>query len=296
MITDILQNDFDVYLYFVFGEHLDNNSTYTNLPITNELVSSIKEICREYASKIANLNQIEDYNIVGANESIIESYDLNNNFMGLPNINSLFANTNRLVNIQDHELKDYRYFIIEVELNEEHFYFIRKPFKPGMLKEGKIISRQRGQFGWVQESDLIAFDDKIDMIISDENILIFNRASFEHAYNFSEIYDYLSFKVLENQTLKDNIQNFDELVIDIDGTETLKRKVASLYNKQNICLFLNKIDVTKKINVDYNLNLTFDGNQIVYEEKSQAKHIIALMQDAYYETYIGEEQGTDSRR
>ncbi|MDT4039508.1 DUF4868 domain-containing protein, partial [Staphylococcus aureus] len=81
-----------------------------------------------------------------------------------------------------------------------------------------------------------------------------------------------------------------------DGTETLKRKVASLYNKQNICLFLNKIDVTKKINVDYNLNLTFDGNQIVYEEKSQAKHIIALMQDAYYETYIGEEQGTDSRR
>ncbi|WP_144368115.1 hypothetical protein, partial [Staphylococcus epidermidis] len=100
MLTDILQNDFDVYLYFVFGEHLDNNSKYTNLPITNELVNSITEICREYASKIENLDQIEDYNIVGANESIIESYDLNNNFMGLPNINALFTNTNRLVNIQ----------------------------------------------------------------------------------------------------------------------------------------------------------------------------------------------------
>ncbi|MGW7975320.1 DUF4868 domain-containing protein [Staphylococcus xylosus] len=125
---------------------------------------------------------------------------------------------------------------------------------------------------------------------------IFNRSNFEHAYNFTEVYEYLSFNVLENEILRNNIENFEELAIDIGETETLKRKVANLHNKENICLFLEQIDTTKRINNDYNLNLTFDGNQVIYEDKSLAKHIIEFMQDAYYETYLGKEQGTDTRR
>lgn len=296
MLRNILEKEFEVYLYFVFGEYLDSDSKYTNIPITNSLKNDIKEICKKYVNKIIEFGQVEQYNIIGANQSDIEEYDLNANFMNISNINDLFRNSNRLVNIQDEELKTYNYFIIEVILNNEHFYFIRKPTKPGMLKEGKILSKQRGQYGWIEETDLLAFDDNIDIIIANEKIFIFNRTKFEHAYNFSEVYDYLSYNVLENDVLKNNIENFEELVIDIGETETLKRKVANLHNKENICLFLEQIDITKRINQDYNLNLTFNGNQVIYEDKSQAKHIIAFMQDAYYETYLGKEQGTDTRR
>lgn len=296
MLQNILENEFEVYLYFVFGEYLDSNSKYTNVPINDSLKDDIKEICREYVNEIKDYGEVEKYNIIGADDFSIEEYDLNSNFLNIPNINDLFTNSNRLVNIQEEELKKYRYFIIEVVFNNEHFYFIRKPTKPGMLKEGKILSKQRGQYGWIEETDLLAFDDKIDILITNDNIYIFNRVKFEHAYNFSEIYEYLTFNVLENETLRNNIENFEELVIDIGETKTLQKKVANLHNKENVCLFLEQIDITKRINRDYNLKLTFKGNQVIYEDKSQAKHIIAFMQDAYYETYLGKEQGTDTRR
>ncbi|UXS60598.1 DUF4868 domain-containing protein [Staphylococcus ureilyticus] len=296
MLRDILENDYDVYLYFIFGKRLDENSTYTNIPITDALLNDIKDICEKYVEEIERFDRVENYNIIGADQSIIESYNLNENLMNIPTIDELFTNTNKLVNINNEELKNYNYFIIDVVLNNEHFYFIRKPFKPNTLKKGKLLSEQRGQFGWINETNLIVFDDKIDMIITNETLFIFNRTSFEHAYNFSEIYDYLSYQVLENQVLKDNIENFEELLIDIGETETLQRRVANLYDKENICLFLEQIEITKKINDNYKLNLTFNGNQIVYEEKAQAKHIVAFMQDAFYETYLGKEQGTDTRR
>lgn len=39
-----------------------------------------------------------------------------------------------------------------------------------MLKEGEILSKQRGQYGWIEETDILAFDDKIDIIIANEKI------------------------------------------------------------------------------------------------------------------------------
>ncbi|PKI11558.1 hypothetical protein CW743_13215 [Staphylococcus shinii] len=152
MIKDIIANDFKVYLHLVFGKHLDNEITHTNISINKELSDTLKKICINYVNEIKEEEKfIEDFNIVGSNDGVIEKYDITNNFMGIPNILDLLNDENRLTINDEDELKEYKYFIIE-------------------------------------------------------------------------------------------------------------------------------------------------DNKLVYEDREQAKHIVALMQDAYYETYIGKEQGTDTRR
>lgn len=43
MIQDIINNDFNVYLYLIFDNHISENSNYLNLPITDELTLDLKK-------------------------------------------------------------------------------------------------------------------------------------------------------------------------------------------------------------------------------------------------------------
>ncbi|MGS4189932.1 hypothetical protein ACEUUF_09460, partial [Staphylococcus pseudintermedius] len=63
MIQDIINNDFNVYLYLIFDNHISENSNYLNLPITDELTLDLKEICITYVNKIIDQqNYIDTYN------------------------------------------------------------------------------------------------------------------------------------------------------------------------------------------------------------------------------------------
>lgn len=297
MIKDIIANDFKVYLHLVFGKHLDNEITHTNISINKELSDTLKKICINYVNEIKEEEKfIEDFNIVGSNDGVIEKYDITNNFMGIPNILDLLNDENRLTINDEDELKEYKYFIIEVLYRDEKFYFVRKPAKPNALKKGMVLTKDRGKYKLLEENELLVFDDKIDFIATNDEYYIFKRSIFESSYDFTPVYDYLVNSVLENEILKEKIDNFDELLIDINNNLSLKKRVANMFDSQNTTLFLEKIDTTIKINERYGLNLQIEDNKLVYEDREQAKHIVALMQDAYYETYIGKEQGTDTRR
>lgn len=297
MLRDILNNDFDVYLYFIFNDHIEVNDRYVSLPISNEMVEDLKEICISHTTKIFDgTHTVGEYNIIGANDGEIEVYDLTANFMGLPVINNIFVDENRLNDIPDHQLKEYSYFVIEANYEGESFYFFRKPTKPSALRKGAILTNNRGRYELLKENDMIIFDDKIDFVATMEAYYIFRRAVFENSFDFSQVYDYLTYEIFENEVLKERIENCDVLFMDINENKTLKKRLANLYGSNSITLFLEQLDITERINQDYGLNLRFENENLIYEDKAQATHIVAFMQDAYYETYLGGEQGTDTRR
>lgn len=297
MIQDIINNDFNVYLHLIFDNQMTENSNYLNLPITDELILDLKEICNTYANKIVDeQNNIDTYNIVGVDDNKIEKYDLATNFMALPLFNNIFTIENRLNNIPPNVIKDYNYFVIEVNYNDERYYFVRKPIKPSSIKKGMILSNERGRYKLIKENDMIVFDDKIDFIVTDEDVYIFKRAVFEKSFDFETIYDFLANNILSNQILKDGIENYDELLIDIFENKSLKKRVAGLHNSTKTTLFLEQIDTTQEINDKHKLNLNIANGKLIYEEKSEATHYVAFMQDAFYETDLGKEKGTDTRR
>lgn len=299
MLYDIPNGNSNYYLYLIFGEKIDNNSCFVNLPLTNGLKDKLEGICIDYVNKITKSNSIEEFNFVGKNDNGIEKYDLHNNVLAIKSIEDFLVDHNEITNINDNELKDYNYFLIKVENNNEHYYFMRKPYKNNILKKGTLLSKTpTGQFEELEKNDMLTIDHKIDYIedVNQKCLYIFNRSPFEKAQNLDEVYNYLTNDVLENQSLKDGIENYDELVLNIFENKHLMRRVSNLYNKSTVTLFLKQIKTTKQINEEYNLNLKFEDDLLVYQDKEQASIIVSFMQDAFYRTRLGNEKGTDTRR
>lgn len=296
MLTDILEKDFEIYLNLVFGEHLGKDSRYVNLPITDGLKDDLKGICKEYTNRIAN-ESTQQFNIVGSDDNVIESYDMKTNLMGITNLGEIFTEENKFYDVEDDEIKNYNYYIIEVTFEEETIYFVRKPYKPKAIKKGTILSRnERGMYKLLNEVDLIAFDLEIDFVVTNETHYIFKRKKFESSFDLSDVYNYLVHQVLDNQVLNEGVEDFETLRLDIESNSHLRRRVAGLFNNTKTTLFLEQREVTMRIIRDYELDLKFEDDKLLYEDKSQAKHIVAFMQDAFYETFLGKDTGTDTRR
>lgn len=296
MLTEILENEFEIYLNLVFGQHLDKDSRYMNLPITDELKDELKEICKTYINRISNESN-QEFNIVGSDDNVIESYDMSTNLMGIANLGEIFTEENRIYNVEDDEIKNYSFYIIELTFEEETIYFVRKPYKPKAIKKGTILSKnERGMYKLLNAVNLIAFDLEIDFVVTDNTHYIFQRNKFESSFDLSEVYNYLVHQVLDNQVLNERVEDFETLRLDIESNSHLRRRVAGLFNNTKTTLFLEQREVTMGIIKDYELDLKFENDKLLYEDKSQAKHIVAFMQDAFYETFLGKAPGTDTRR
>ncbi|MBV5103463.1 Kiwa anti-phage protein KwaB-like domain-containing protein [Mammaliicoccus sciuri] len=297
MLKDINNGNFNYYLYLVIGKHLDNNSGFVNLPITDNLKTNIEETCLNYVSRINDSVNFEEYNLVGKNDGLIEIYNFVDNYMNIDSISEFLIEENRLINIQESNLKTYTYFIIKVVDDNEEFFFVRKPNKSNSLKKGTLMSKlQNGRYELIEGTDLIEFDNQIDYIESKECFYIFSRSSFEKSFKLEEVYNYLTHSVLNKQVFKDQIENFDEFIIDVESNAHLRRRIARLFERENTDLFLKQIDETIKICEEHSLELNFDGDTIVYDGKEQAEIIVSFMQDAYYQTRLGQENGSDNRR
>ena len=296
MLKDILENDFEIYLNLVFGKHLGEDSQYVNLPITDELKDELKAICKMHIDRISN-EYNQQFNIVGGDDNVIESYDMNTNLMGLANLGEIFTEENKIYDIDDDEIKNYSYYIIELTFEDKTIYFVRKPFKPQAIKKGTILSKNdRGRYKLINAVNLIVFDLDIDFVVTDKTYYIFQRKKFESSFDFSEVYNFLVHQVLDNQALNQGVEDFETLRFDIESNLHLRRRVAGLFNNEKTTLFLEQREVTMRIIKDYELDLKFEDDKLLYEDKSQAKHIVAFMQDAFYETFLGKDTGTDTRR
>lgn len=180
---------------------------------------------------------------------------------------------------------------------DKNFYFIRKHIKLQVFKKGFMGSIFNNSFKKIENTNLIGIDSYIDLIICDNEIVVVNHSSFERIFDLHKTFEDAAIKVLNNPKLKANIENFNELENGILSNLSYVKRVSKLLEKPNSLIFLDKIEKTKKVISDFNLDIKInDENKIVYRDKTQLGDFINLMQDAYYKTIIGEEKGTDERR
>lgn len=146
---------------------------------------------------------------------------------------------------------------------------------------------------------MLATDEYIDFIMDDEDIYIFQHISFERIFNLRSKFVEKAKSVLSNKKLSDKIENFEKLKEDALENQSYVKRLAKLSNgKNDAALFLEDLDDTKKVINDFNLDIKFNdtGDKLVFRGESQVASFIGLMQDAYYQTLIGKQNGMDKRR
>ncbi|AKM50993.1 hypothetical protein N573_004380 [Limosilactobacillus fermentum 3872] len=61
-------------------------------------------------------------------------------------------------------------------------------------------------------------------------------------------------------------------------------------------MFLDKIDRTKNVIEQFNLDIEVSNGQLIYRDETQTGNFVNLMQDSYYKTLIGDQNGIDEKR
>ena len=74
------------------------------------------------------------------------------------------------------------------------------------------------------------------------------------------------------------------------------KRLAKLYKDGGVTTFLKKIDKTRDVIKQFNLDIEVSNGKLIYRDETQIGNFVNLMQDSYYKTLIGDQKGIDEKR
>lgn len=290
--------------------HLVNFKKGTYMSVTPSLKEDITKGLKAIIAKSIQTNvnlPIQEYNVIGSISDTVEStvidtsngvekYNLIMDSINNPGIK--FEISSRLVD----------FFVYEIILDndkedqdtqQDTFYGFRRSIGMNRFTKGVVGNVIAGVFTKLDIEKAIAVDDKIDFLVSkkDNSAMIFEHISLERILHLDTQFLEQAENVLTTPKLKNGVENFDEFYSEVKNNLSYIKRIAKLQSKGTKLIFLDNIDTTKKIIDEFDLDIQItDDGKIVYDDSSQATQIINLMQDAYYKTILGHENGVDMTR
>lgn len=278
----------NVKLFFGFQ---NKSKEYITLSpnIENNLKNDIHDIVINAISKYKNLEKRE-YNPVGALDGTIEYIS-----------RTQFGSVNKLMRSLDNpdsgELnpENFAFTIYQIDINQDRYFFFRRFNKLKSFRKGLFGFFQDSQFKSIKDKSVLGLDDKIDLIIHNEEVLILYHTAFERIFNLDNEFLKNAEKVLANEVFKENIENYESLKEDILNNMNYVKRVSKLLDSESKFLFLHDIKRTEKIIKNLDLDIKIKKGKLIYNNKTQITNFINLMKDAFYRTLIGETIGLDER-
>ena len=142
----------------------------------------------------------------------------------------------------------------------------------------------------------MGIDNAIDFIVIDDKNFIFHDISLERVLKLNDQFKDKAKDVLSNDEFAEKIKNFDELKKRALENGNYVKRLAKLYKNDGITAFLEKIDRTKSVIDQFNLDIEVNKGQLIYRDETQIGNFVNLMQDSYYKTLIGNQNGIDEKR
>lgn len=236
--------------------------------------------------------KVDYYNIVGSLDGIVEKTTKSQYSSKFENI---LGSMSKPTTNDDIDINDCDFYVFEYKNADNTVYFFRRINKMRALKKGFIGTINNGTFTKLDSDNFVGIDNDIDFILYDDEIYILNHISFERILKLSDEFKEAAVKVLNNDVFKKRIENFDKLKSKALENRNYVKRLAKLKN-DNFTLFLDKIDKTKKVIEQFNLDIEVKKDKLVFRDDSQVGNFINLMQDSYYRTLIGDHNGIDERK
>lgn len=245
-----------------------------------------------------NLQNQEDYNVVGSNDDTLEvadfkeySVEINRvlDAINVPTQKFRFANDN-------FDFFIYEFCMDDEIVNAKKVFVFRRTKKFKSFKKGFIGRLVEGHFKKTVEKELLGNDGLIDLVIYDNKVLILQHVSFERIFHLSDEFTELAKKVLDNKEFSKKITNFPELKSAALNNRSYIKRLSKLDSSDTSTLFLKNLQTTKAVIDEFKLDIDIIDDQMQYRDETQVGNFINLMQDAYYKTLIGNTPGLDERR
>jgi len=276
--------------YDIKTPHLDGSE------IPNELLRITLDELEKY-----EIMNIESYNPLGVSADAIEECDVKD-FQCVESFLEKLENDIRTpgnIDPIDIYFFVYKFYICDEKNNQENvIYIMRRHNRLKNLRKGFWARFSGGEeFKKISSNELVGIDSQIDLLIYNNKMIIFNHFSFERIFDISNEFIELATKVLKKSELREKILNYDEFVKDLLDNLNYVKRISKLDENKSFA-FIDNIPKTKAVVKKLKLKdiIIDENNMFHYTDKSQLGEYVNLMQDAYYETLIGGENGIDFRR
>lgn len=265
--------------------------------ISDNFKSQLKEIVTAQLDKCDELKE-EIYNIIGSNDDVIE----------VAKKGDYQEKINKVINSIQKPIANYKFnndsfdfFIYEFSSNynsdnEDKLFAFRRTKKFKTFKRGILGRLFEGKFKELVDKQLLGTDGFVDLFLYKNDISILQHIAFERIFHLSnEFLDHAN-NVLNNEELQQRITNFECLKESALKNANYIKRLSKLDGSDSSTLFLKDLNETKKVVDAFGLDIEIKDNNMIYRDETQLGNFINLMQDAYYKTLIGKENGVDERR
>lgn len=260
-----------------------------NKNIQKEIINLIEDQINYY-----NNQNLKQYDIVGSIDDTVEYAD-SNDFIN--ELGEIFNSLKKPTAINNIDPNSFDFFTYEFKsANNKSIYVFRKINRMKALKKGILGRIVNGSFAKIKSSKLLGIDNAIDFIVIDDKIFIFHHISLERVLKLKGQFKDKAKDVLSNDEFAKKIRNFDELKKKTLENGNYVKRLAKLYENDGITMFLDKIDRTKNVIEQFNLDIEVSNGQLIYRDETQIGNFVNLMQDSYYKTLIGDQNGIDEKR
>lgn len=285
-----------VILYFV--EKRRNGVT----PFAPELSRQIKENIKTMyentlRNNLFNLEQVA-FNPAGMIEDTIEVSNLELGH-AIAFINEIFNDPARQ-DMKEMDLQSVKFYIIEFNYTDEDgenrsFQIYNKFYKYNKLESGFKGFFTGNRFQAFDET-IIGVDNKIDLLVYNNELLILNRASLQNIFNMRDFFIEQATMILERIRENDRINNFDQFRTECLEDRNLTKRFTKLLedegaiygffaNYGNLPNVIEELDL--EIELDDNLNINYRGG---YQERLDIFKCIA---DKFFRTLMQGNLGED---
>ena len=271
-----------------------NGDLFSVTPTINKNVQQeIIDLIEKQISYYDNQN-LKQYDIVGSIDDTVE-YANSNDYIN--KLNEIFSSLKQPMVLNDIDPNSFDFFTYEFKsTNGKPIYVFRKINRMKALKKGILGEIANGSFTKIKSSKLLGIDNAIDFIVIDDKIFIFHHISLERVLKLNDQFKDKAKDVLSNDEFAEKIKNFDELKKRALENGNYVKRLAKLYKNDGITAFLEKIDRTKSVIDQFNLDIEVNKGQLIYRDETQIGIFVNLMQDSYYKTLIGNQNGIDEKR
>lgn len=241
----------------------------------------------------------ETYNIIGKIDETVEVASVKNYQKNMSIVVDSFTRPAQAIKFSP---DNFDFFVYDFTYTDKdgkvkNIYSFKRTKKLAYLKKGFAGTFQAGTFKEFIEKDLLATDGSVDLIISEDNVYIFQHISFERIFHLKNEFADEAKTVLKSQELSDVIENFDALKNAALENAGYVKRLAKLSDAGDVALFTRDLTATKEVIDEFQLDIKVDSSKgkIIYENSTQVGNFINLMQDAYYKTLLGHRKGIDDR-
>ncbi len=276
----------------------------TGRKYNGDLFSATPSVSKNVQQEIINIieNQIsyydkqnlKQYNIVGAVDDTVEYADTKD---FINELNDILTSLKKPTVSNNIDPNSFDFFTYEIkDKNNKSIYVFRKINRMKALKKGILGEVANGSFSKIKSSKLLGIDNAVDFIVIDDKIFIFHHISLERVLKLSDKFKDKAKEVLSNDEFPQKIKNFDKLKEKALENGNYVKRLAKLYKDGGVTTFLKKIDKTRDVIKQFNLDIEVSNGKLIYRDETQIGNFVNLMQDSYYKTLIGDQKGIDEKR